>query len=81
MQQLEDREAAVADLETQQAELARQQEAAESLAAQLQRRSEAVAAEARAARDAAEVRHLHLPSQADDWCRMPRSIQWVLSAR
>lgn len=53
--QLEEREAEVAGLEAQAAELAQQRAACDALAAQLQRRAEAIAAEADAARQATEV--------------------------
>lgn len=54
--QLAEREAAVADLEAQQVELAAQQAACDALGAQLRQQSEAVAAEAQSAHDAAQVR-------------------------
>lgn len=53
--QLEERETAVAGLEAQGAELAQQRAACDALAAQLQRRAEAIAAEAEAASLATEV--------------------------
>lgn len=46
----------MADLESQKAEVQRQQEASEEFAAQLTARSEAIAADTQSARDAAEVR-------------------------
>jgi chromosome segregation ATPase len=53
--QLEEREAEVAGLEARAAELAQQRAACDALAAQLQRRAEAIAAEAEAASQATEV--------------------------
>jgi hypothetical protein len=57
--QLAEREAAVAGLEAQQVELAQQQVACDALAAQLQQRSEVIAAEAQTAAQAAKVHRVH----------------------